>query len=156
MPGSVASNSDSETAEPLLSESPVERRPPESNQDIAPMNGHPHVRGVDPETFVQGHSKDRECATSTRRDDQSEHAEDEEEDGEEDDDDDDEDDEEPALKYERLGGAAADLLEKDTASAVAVSQKVLVSVLMKALNICTDVTRRYWGRTAAWCTSWTI
>jgi hypothetical protein len=52
-----------------------------------------------------------------------------EEDEDEEDEDDDEDDEEPALKYERLGGALGDLLKKDSASALAVSNKLLVSNL---------------------------
>ncbi|KAF8528462.1 vacuolar assembling protein VPS41 [Hysterangium stoloniferum] len=46
-----------------------------------------------------------------------------EEEDEEEDDDDSEDEEEPALKYERLGGSATQILERDTASAVAVSTK---------------------------------
>ena len=37
-----------------------------------------------------------------------------------------EDDEEPSLKYERLTGAVPDLLKKDSASALAVSNKLLV------------------------------
>jgi hypothetical protein len=50
-----------------------------------------------------------------------------EDDNEEDDEDEDEDeDEEPALKYERFGGAFQDLLKKDSASALVVSNKYLV------------------------------
>jgi vacuolar protein sorting-associated protein 41 len=37
-----------------------------------------------------------------------------------------EDDEEPSLKYERIAGAVPDLLKKDSASALAVSNKLLV------------------------------
>lgn len=56
----------------------------------------------------------------------------EEEDEEEDDDDDDDDEEEePFLKYERMGGAVNDLLKKDSASALAVSNKCLVCPLSK-------------------------
>src|SRR5882757_9814497 len=36
------------------------------------------------------------------------------------------DDEEPSLKYERITGAVPDVLEKDSASALAVSNKLLV------------------------------
>ncbi|KAH9994131.1 vacuolar assembling protein VPS41 [Russula compacta] len=50
---------------------------------------------------------------------------DEDENEEEDDDDEGEEDEEPALKYERFGGAFQDLLKKDSASALAVSNKYL-------------------------------
>ena len=47
---------------------------------------------------------------------------DEEEEEEED------EDEEPALKYERIGGALPDLLKKDSASALAISNKLLVNI----------------------------
>ncbi len=50
-----------------------------------------------------------------------------EDDEEEDEDDDEDDDEEPALKYERLGGIAHQLLQKDSASALAYSNQRLVS-----------------------------
>ena len=56
--------------------------------------------------------------------------EDEEEEGEEDEDegeDEEEDDEEPALKYERLGGIAHQLLQKDSASSLAYANQRLVS-----------------------------
>ncbi|KAF8165888.1 vacuolar assembling protein VPS41 [Crassisporium funariophilum] len=49
---------------------------------------------------------------------------DEEANGEEEEDDED-DDEEPSLKYERITGAVPDLLKKDSASALAVSNKLL-------------------------------
>ena len=45
---------------------------------------------------------------------------------EEEDDDDDDEDVEPTLKYERFGGAFQDLLKKDSASALVVSNKYLV------------------------------
>ncbi|KAI9569265.1 hypothetical protein HD554DRAFT_2092425 [Boletus coccyginus] len=48
-----------------------------------------------------------------------------EEEDEEEDDDDEEEEEEPSLKYERMGGAVNDLLKKDSASALAVSNKCL-------------------------------
>ena len=41
-------------------------------------------------------------------------------------DEDDEDDEEPALKYERLAGSVPDLLLKDSASSLAVTDKLIV------------------------------
>jgi len=120
------------------------------------MNGHLNVQVVDRETFVQGHSKDGHRETSTRGEGQTGPAEDEKGQCEHEDEDEDEDEEEPALKYERLEGAAAELLEKDTASAVAVSQKVLASMLMQGLHIHANVTDRCWGCTTVWCTSWTI
>lgn len=53
------------------------------------------------------------------------------EDEADDEDEDDEDDEEPALKYERLGGSTAELLQKDSASALAYSTQRLVRVLRR-------------------------
>ena len=58
---------------------------------------------------------------------EQEGSESEEENVEEDEEDDEEeDDEEPSLKYQRIGGAVPDLLRKDSASALAVSNKLLV------------------------------
>jgi hypothetical protein len=57
----------------------------------------------------------------TGEEDRGERGEEEEEDEE-----DDEDEDEPALKYERFGGAFQDLLKKDSASVLAVSNKFLV------------------------------
>jgi hypothetical protein len=52
--------------------------------------------------------------------------EDEDDNEEEDEDEDEDEDEEPALKYERFGGAFQDLLKKDSASTLVVSNKYLV------------------------------
>jgi len=58
---------------------------------------------------------------------EQEGSESEEEDVEEEaEDDEEEDDEEPSLKYQRITGAVPDLLRKDSASALAVSNKLLV------------------------------
>jgi hypothetical protein len=46
-----------------------------------------------------------------------------------DDESDDEEEEEPVLKYERIGGPLNDLLKKDSASALAISNKLLVNTL---------------------------
>ncbi|KAH0840325.1 hypothetical protein J3R83DRAFT_1341 [Lanmaoa asiatica] len=59
--------------------------------------------------------------------------EDEEEENE-DDDDDDEEEEEPSLKYERIGGAINDLLKKDSASALVVSNKCLAGERIKSFK----------------------
>jgi hypothetical protein len=53
----------------------------------------------------------------------------EEADEDEDEDDEDEDDEEPVLKYSKIEQAAADILEKDAASAIAVGATYFVSSL---------------------------
>ena len=50
----------------------------------------------------------------------------EEEEEEEESEEEEEDDEEPSLKYERISGAVPDLLKKDSASALAVSNRLLV------------------------------
>ena len=46
----------------------------------------------------------------------------------------DEDDEEPALKYERLAGSVPDLLLKDSASSLAVTDKLIVRSLQSSLE----------------------
>lgn len=76
------------------------------------------------------HSEDD--GTAEEDDDEDEGDEEEEEDEteneEDEDEEEDEEDEEPTLKYERFGGGAyQDLLKKDSASALAVSNKFLVS-----------------------------
>ena len=52
---------------------------------------------------------------------------DEEDDEGDSEDEEEDDDEEPALKYERIGGALNDLLKKDSASALAISNRLMVS-----------------------------
>lgn len=61
-------------------------------------------------------------------DDVNEEEEDENESESENDDDDEEDDEEPVLKYEKFSTSMQEILEKDSASALAVSLKYIVSV----------------------------
>jgi len=62
-------------------------------------------------------------------DDDSEGEEEEEEEEEEDEGDyEDEEEDEPTLKYERMNGAVNDLFKKDSASALAVSNKLLVNL----------------------------
>ncbi|KAF8432996.1 hypothetical protein L210DRAFT_3557295 [Boletus edulis BED1] len=79
----------------------------------------------------EGESVDgeEEKSSDVGHDDDNGEDEDEEEDDDEDDDEDDEEEgeeeEEPALKYERMGGPVNDLLKKDSASALAVSNKCL-------------------------------
>ena len=58
--------------------------------------------------------------------DEVEEEEEEEEESEEEEEEEEEDDEEPSLKYERITGAVPDILKKDSASALAVSNKLLV------------------------------
>jgi len=55
-------------------------------------------------------------------------------DSEDDEDYDEEDDEEPALKYERLAGSVPDLLLKDSASSLAVTDKLIVRTLQLLLG----------------------
>ena len=73
----------------------------------------------------------------------------------EDEDEEDDEDDEPALKYERLGGAFQDLFKKDSASALAISCKLLVTLppyfrLPHLLRICL----RQSERTQGLCMSW--
>lgn len=60
-------------------------------------------------------------------DDESDSADQGDEDDEEYDEDEEEEDIEPSLKYERLGGDTAQLLEKDSACALAISDSGIVS-----------------------------
>ncbi|KAG8811537.1 hypothetical protein FRC17_002406, partial [Serendipita sp. 399] len=53
-------------------------------------------------------------------DDEDDEESEEDDDDEEDDEEDEEDEEEPVLKYEKIGSAVADILEKDVASAIAI------------------------------------
>jgi hypothetical protein len=164
--GSVTSNSDHEPPDKrrVLSESPVEGDEDPSDLDFTPVNGYINGGLLHQETFVQGHSKDGADGATTRDvqepnvdDEREEEEEEEEEEDDEENDEEDEDEDEPALKYERLGGAAADLLEKDTASAVAVSLKFLVSACSRGrAYLCFNASDRYWAHTAVWCTSWII
>jgi hypothetical protein len=57
----------------------------------------------------------------------SEEEETEDNEDDEDEDEGDEDDEEPALKYERIGGSIPDLLKKDSASALSIANKLMVT-----------------------------
>ena len=83
-----------------------------------------HVKGdrtdADEEEHVAGADEDGEDVEEDESDD---YGEDEEE---EEDEEEDEDEDEPALKYERFGGVLHDLLQKDSASAVAYANKRLV------------------------------
>jgi hypothetical protein len=78
----------------------------------------------------------KEEGQSEELDQTDEEEETDEADEDEDDDNDDNEEEEPALKYERIGGALNDLLKKDSASALAVSNKVLVSSVSSYRSHC--------------------
>jgi len=54
----------------------------------------------------------------------------EESDEEQDEEDDEQDEDEPSLKYQRISGAIPDLLKKDSASALAISNKNMVRLLV--------------------------
>lgn len=68
---------------------------------------------------VESASEDDEGSSAASSDDSSDSDEDE-------DDSDNDEDEEPALKYEKLGGAAQELFTKDSASALTVSLRLMV------------------------------
>ena len=85
--------------------------------------------------------------------DEYEDGDDDEDEDEEDDDDD--DDDEPALKYERFGGAFQDLLKKDSASALAVSNKFLVDHVVIAQCLLLTLVRRRLVRTMVLYIFWT-
>lgn len=66
-------------------------------------------------------------------------ADEEEEEEEEEEEDDDEEEEEPALKYELLGGSLPDLLQRDSASTLAVSPTVIVSRSLSSMPLFTII-----------------
>ena len=110
--------------------SEVEDEGAEDNAILEGEGGH-SVNDVDQETYgINGHSSGRILRHNGDEESDGQEYEDSEAsegDEEDDEDEDDEDeDEEPTLKYERLGGSVHDLLQKDSASALAYSQKKLV------------------------------
>ena len=115
--------------------SEVEDEGAEDNAILEGEGGH-SVNDVDQETYgingnggrILRHNGDEESDGQEYED--SEASEGDEEDDEDEDDED--DDEEPTLKYERLGGSVHDLLQKDSASALAYSQKKLVRLVTHA------------------------
>lgn len=75
-------------------------------------------------TAVEANTHETDDTASVEDDESESESEDAPSDSEDDDDDDEE--EEPALKYEKLGGAAQEVLGKDTASALTVSLRLMV------------------------------
>lgn len=84
---------------------------------------HESVSDSEKEHDVNGNHAESEAGSESGED---ESAEEEEEDDE---------DYEPALKYELLGGTTDTLLEKDSASALAVSPKYLVSCTLYSISL---------------------
>lgn len=76
---------------------------------------------------VNGNGKLASAQNEHSAEEDDEEEEDDDDEGDEEDDDDDEE-YEPALKYDLLGGSTSTLLEKDSASTLAVSSKHLVSI----------------------------
>lgn len=106
---------------------------PTARADNLPGNGHPHVVEKLDALTANDDSTQHDPTVSdaaTSEDETSDESSEEDEDSEEtDDDSDDDEDEEPALKYEKLGGAAQELFTKDSASALTVSLRLMVSEL---------------------------
>lgn len=103
------------------------------SSDVLPNGSNPS-ESVDSENATQESESGEEESESREKDDDEEGEEDdmegegEDEEGEDEDDYEDEEEDEPTLKYERMGGAVNDLLKKDSASALAVSNKLLVKL----------------------------
>lgn len=76
---------------------------------------------------VNGNGKLASAQNEHSAEEDDEEEEDDDDEGDEEDDDDDEE-YEPALKYDLLGGSTSTLLEKDSASTLAVSAKHIVSI----------------------------
>jgi hypothetical protein len=79
--------------------------------------------------------------------------EEESDEGSDEEEEDDDDDEEPALKYERIGGSVGDLLKKDSASALAISNKLMVRTHQIQTSYPYTIVYRHWERTVASCIS---
>jgi hypothetical protein len=100
-----------------------EAEDPEHHCELFVGNGHSARRDN-----LNGHAE----AIDSEEEIESEQTEDEEE-GEEEGE---EDDDEPALKYERIGGFLPDLFKKDSASALAIRNKLLVRSSCIAYQCC--------------------
>ena len=98
-------NDDDDIAPPQISQSPTQM----TEETVVDDEGHVHQDGKQRADTIEQEGSESEV-----------------DDVEEDEEDDEEDDEEPSLKYQRIGGAVPDLLRKDSASALAVSNKLLV------------------------------
>lgn len=107
----------------------------EHNDDQHSTEENAHDESEDRETEEESGSEQPEGTEDEDQDEgdgggegeEDEYEDDDEEDEEDEDEDEDEDDEEPALKYERLGGITHNLLQKDSASALAYSNQRFVS-----------------------------
>lgn len=96
--------------------------------DTLKLNGNGNHNGTTKEVtslnsggLVELKGKDETNGKYAVNDEEDEEDEEDDSEGEEE-----EEDEEPSLKYERITGAVPDLLKKDSASALAVSNKLLV------------------------------
>ena len=101
-----------------------------------PLTGSPKQSSTNGSlTEVDSHSEDHKPDTTPKEtgrvahDGKEEGSDDEDYNSEDDEDYDDDDDDEPALKYERLVGSVPDLLLKDSASSLAVTDKLIVRTL---------------------------
>ena len=99
--------------------------------DVQPMPQtvplHPELQSkLDHEDVVNTTGSTHRSESDGTEDEEDEDEGDEDVNEEDEGDEDEDEDEEPALKYERFGGAFQDLLKKDSASALVVSNKFLV------------------------------
>jgi hypothetical protein len=106
-------------------------------------------------TTASGRHSDDD-GTDDEEDDEEEDEEEEEGEEEDEEEEDDDDDDEPALKYERFGGGGyQDLLKKDSASALAVSDKFLVRYIVFAQQLLLTLLHRRSVHTMGSHISWT-
>ncbi|KAF5387652.1 hypothetical protein D9615_000773 [Tricholomella constricta] len=98
---------------PRLAESPTQLSDLSDAEDVGARR-HGHGR-------FQDDSNEEETEEEEEEEDDNEEGEDDDDDEDEDE----EDDDEPALKYERIGGSVPDLLKKDSASALAIANKLM-------------------------------
>jgi hypothetical protein len=107
-------------------------------------------------TTASGRHSDDDGTDDEEDDEEEDEEEEEGEEEDEEEEDDDDDDDEPALKYERFGGGGyQDLLKKDSASALAVSDKFLVRYIVFAQQLLLTLLHRRSVHTMGSHISWT-
>lgn len=124
---------DREDEEGQADESAEEEEEEETDEDEMDQDGEAISHDQEPpETFDKGEPDEPPERIAEARASSSEA---EDSDGTDEEDDDEDEDEEPTLKYARLGGETIDILSKDSASALAVSTKYIVSLVLVWLAV---------------------
>ena len=108
----------------LVTASPENMSEASGDEEDEHVNGNGDVHG----NAEMMHARQEDYGSGSEDEDDEEEGEEDEDEGE-----DEEEDEEPALKYERLGGIAHQLLQKDSASSLAYANQRLVSSVLSLI-----------------------